>query len=631
MMNKTRICICIFFTCIVCLFGTYLCAFAEGYDGYIVKFKTPPVMALSDDNPIEPAVPEENLFKINSNDSEYISCLESDENVEYIEPNYIVSLPDYEVMPIGQEIEAASSDYYSGENGVEMSATAEFETPNDFYYKNQWNITLVNAPYLWKYSIAANSVKIGVVDSGNPSRHPDITCNIETGSDYTDTNVYDTIGHSTFVSGVIASDINNYMGTAGMLSSCTIIPFKIFNTSSSDSNTLKLYRAIYDAIHVYNCDVINLSLSMTVESASIKAVVEDALAHGIIVVAAAGNYNSSQILYPAGFDGVIGVGGVNKNKGRYSKSQYNESVDVAAPGETVYGTYISKTTSGSNTILNYTYVYGSGTSYAAPHVTAAAAVAKYFDPDITSDKFLKVIAETSERLGTVDAGGRNDQFGYGLLDMQRIVGIMDPSASPPPTSEPSATPMPEPSITPTSEPSATPMPEPSITPTAEPSATPIPEPSITPTAVPSATPMPEPSISPTAEPSATPMPEPSITPTAVPSATPVPEPDIFLGSFEPKLTVDANLKVTSISAKVSVKNNTSDRNVRIVMALYDDYKDEFCGAVITDGKLYGNSSSSFTLGSVTVPEDCTNPYVKIFVWDENLVPLIPAYIYQIKY
>ncbi len=565
MTKITKLFMCMFFAFVTAILGVQFCVFAESFDGYIVKFVNPPVMTLSDNVLIEAVVPDNNVFKVSTNDSDYISYLESDPNVEFIEPNYIIPAHDDEVVYLNNDTEEAVSEDLNSRSGL------GFETPNDFGYKNQWNMPLINAPYLWKCGISADSVKIGVIDSGNPSKHPDVTFNIETGRDYTDTNVYDIFGHGTFVSGVIASNINNYMGTAGILNDCTIIPLKIFRNSATDSDTLKLYRAIYDAVHVYNCDVINLSLSMTTPIESIKSVIDDALANGTIVVAAAGNHKDSGILYPAGYDGVIGVAAVGKNKVRYVNSQRNESVDVSAPGASVYGAYVQKADYGSNKALNYTYVYGNGTSYAAPHVTAAAAIAKKFNPKITSDEFLKILAQTSETLGEVDSSGKNIDYGYGLLDIQKIVELMETEASPSPTRRPGGSSGTEPTEEPSTEPSS--------------------------------------------------------------------EPSVYLSSFEPRVVIDANFRVTNISAKVSVKNNMPNTKVKVIMALYDkspdladelSFSDRFCDAVVLSGEIVKNSSSSFTLSSIDIPTDCENPYVKVFLWDENLSPLIMPYDYIIQ-
>lgn len=403
--------------------------FAEEYDGYVVKFSYPPVMLLDDENSglIQSVVPSEGIYKINTNDTEYIDILKSCENVEYIEPDYIISMPNNEEL---SDISTQSTyDFF-----VSMASNAGF-VPNDFKYSKQWNLDMINTPCIWESDIDTKQIKIGVIDSGNPSRHPDFGDNIEYGSDYTDTgNVYDIYGHSTFVCGVISSLIDNHIGTAGMLKDCSLLPLKIFSDSQNTTTSL-LYKAMYDAIYVYDCDVINLSLAFSVDIRSVREIIKTAVDRGIIVVAAAGNSSNSDILYPAGYDGVIGVASVNNKKVRASSSQRNSSVDVSAPGVSVYSTYVTRTLSGENTQLTYSFTSGSGTSYASPHVAGAAAVAKAYDKDMTSDEFLSLLEVTCEHLGD---DGKNIDYGYGLLDIQKIVAELENKAQTSnPTNDPS--------------------------------------------------------------------------------------------------------------------------------------------------------------------------------------------------
>lgn len=392
--------------------------FAEESGGYIVKFKSPPAAVYSVNSDIEAVIPDKNIYKVTE---EFAAELEAyGDYIEYAEPNGTVSIP---------ETDTADSSVLSRET---------FDTPNDALYSNQWNMPLINADYLWKRGINAGGVRIGVIDSGDPSRHPDIKNNIVKGADFTGWGNYDIIGHSTFICGVIAADTNNLLGTAGMLTDCEIVPLRVFS-DSKNAYISDIAKAINAAVYEYGCDVINLSLTTPNVYMALEESVADAVNNGVIVVAAAGNGGSSQIMYPAGFDGVIGVGAVNKNKVRYSWSQYNTSVDVAAPGDFVYSTYLNSYVTNGVRLVSYSYTYGTGTSYASPHVAAAAAVAKKYRPDITSDEFLALLAETSEHLGDE---GKNVDFGYGLLDMRALVDALtyQPSPSETPGAEPSAVP-----------------------------------------------------------------------------------------------------------------------------------------------------------------------------------------------
>ena len=75
-------------------------------------------------------------------------------------------------------------------NMAVLNSIGSFTQPNDTYYYNQWNMNMINASYWWQYGLDTKNVKIGLIDSGSPDRHPDITQNIAPGVDYTGTVSY---------------------------------------------------------------------------------------------------------------------------------------------------------------------------------------------------------------------------------------------------------------------------------------------------------------------------------------------------------------------------------------------------------------------------------------------------------
>jgi subtilisin family serine protease len=85
---------------------------------------------------------------------------------------------------------------------------------------------------------------------------------------------------------------------------------------------------------------------------------------------------------------------------------------VTAPGENIYGV---------NTKSTYSYAIGSGTSYAAPMVTAAAALALSVDPTLTPEEFKTLLADTSEDLGDE---GYDYAYGYGMLRVDNLLQTM---------------------------------------------------------------------------------------------------------------------------------------------------------------------------------------------------------------
>ena len=118
-------------------------------------------------------------------------------------------------------------------------------------------------------------------------------------------------------------------------------------------------------------DVINLSLGAPSWSRLLREKVEEAIGHGAVVVAAAGNYGSPQPQYPAGnrvplpsaVDGLLAVTSVDPVEAKSDFANYGTWVDIAAPGEEILSTYpVSR------------YAYWSGTSMATPFVAGEAAL-----------------------------------------------------------------------------------------------------------------------------------------------------------------------------------------------------------------------------------------------------------------
>ncbi len=152
--------------------------------------------------------------------------------------------------------------------------------------------------------------------------------------------------------------------------------------------------------------VINMSFGVDdVDIASsLKDKIEDKLddSDHILFIATAGNNNSSDYRWPASMPEVMSVASVDKNKERSDFSQYNDAVDISAPGSMIRST--------SN---NGTVEFRNGTSMAAPHVTGIAAKIWSHNPSMTAQEVRDLLEMTAEDLGEV---GRDDEYGWGLVD-----------------------------------------------------------------------------------------------------------------------------------------------------------------------------------------------------------------------
>ena len=153
--------------------------------------------------------------------------------------------------------------------------------------------------------------------------------------------------------------------------------------------------------------VINLSLGATISSATLAAAVEYAVAHDVLVVAAAGNNSSDAPFYPAALDGVIAVGATTSGDERWARSNYGNYIDLVAPGALIYST--------SNDLNNFYhgYTYMSGTSMAAPFVSGVAGLLLSANDLLTAQEVTAALIDGAEDLG---ATGWDADYGYGRVN-----------------------------------------------------------------------------------------------------------------------------------------------------------------------------------------------------------------------
>jgi hypothetical protein len=194
----------------------------------------------------------------------------------------------------------------------------------------------------------------------------------------------------------------------GLLPSSEVIAvdaFRRLGGSTDVASTFDLVRAI-DLLAGRDVRVINLSLAGP-DNALLKTVVEAIIERQVILVAAVGNAGPrAKPLYPAGYDGVIAVTAVDKGRNAYRRANRGEHVDIAAPGVNVW---TAASISGARP--------KSGTSFAAPFVSAAAAVLLAERPDFASAQIAEELSELAQDIG---APGKDEVFGSGLLDARRL-------------------------------------------------------------------------------------------------------------------------------------------------------------------------------------------------------------------
>ena len=275
---------------------------------------------------------------------------------------------------------------------------------------SQWNLSAISIEKAWDIGCYGNDVKVAVIDSGIYN-HPDLKSKVDAGYNYIDnsTDTTDNIGHGTYVSGIIAAECyDEYM--TGIAHQVKIVPLKCFDVAVKTKASM-IANAIYDAVDIYDCDVINMSFGMdeSLTNKTLQLSLAYAIQNGCIVVAAVGNDGSTKEYYPAKYDNVIGVGSINESKSLSWFSQYNSTVDVVAPGEGIRSVSIEG------------YNKDSGTSFSAPHISAVAAITKCIDKEITAQEFTELIKATSAECESDTNIGYDFYYGFGIVNAEKIV------------------------------------------------------------------------------------------------------------------------------------------------------------------------------------------------------------------
>ncbi|WP_054949796.1 S8 family peptidase [Numidum massiliense] len=306
----------------------------------------------------------------NTSATDMIRYFNQDDNVAYVEPHYILMK----------------------------------QQPNDELYKPyQWNLPAIQAEGGWQFTRGADFVKIAIIDTGVELDHPDLAHRLTRGYNAVADNDHanDDNGHGTHVAGIIASETNNRRGTAGITWRNRIMPVKAMNADGY-GGSFDIARAIIWATD-NGADIINMSLGNYQSAAVIKDAIDYAFANDVVVIAASGNDSTDQPSYPAAYPEVLSVSAVDWDGKRADFSNFGKYVDVAAPGVDIPSTYLGKH-----------YAMLSGTSMAAPHVTALAGLIRSLNPQLTNTEVMAIIKSTTRDFG---AAGIDVYFGRGIIDI----------------------------------------------------------------------------------------------------------------------------------------------------------------------------------------------------------------------
>jgi stage II sporulation protein D len=308
----------------------------------------------------------------------------------------------------------------------------------------QWHLAYVRAFDFWAELPLLDPVIVGVIDTGIDLGHPDLADNVLTAKSFVGGSADDAIGHGTFVAGLIAAEVDNAEGVAGMAFPARLLVAKVA-TEDGDIDASVEAKAIRWAVN-RGARVVNLSIGGirdplhrvrdTFSQAEADAV---AYAHrkGAVVVASVGNADSAPTRpwqyasYPAALPHVLGVSAVS-HTGSVPGFSNRDAVfnDLGAPGQALVSTVPRQLTAERPLCLDQGYSLcaapdlreGTGTSFSAAQVSAAAAILLAVNPKLTPEQVGAIVersaADAKAATGCVPcAPGRDSLSGWGTLDV----------------------------------------------------------------------------------------------------------------------------------------------------------------------------------------------------------------------
>ena len=282
--------------------------------------------------------------------------------------------------------------------------------PSDPSFSLQWHLDKIMIPDAWDTAQGDSSYVLAVVDSGVDYMHDDLKDNLaynyddpingldddndgyidnylgwDFGSNDHDPMVDGTnfLAHGSSICGVAAATTNNALGTASPAFNCRYLPVKITNSVGHliDTNAGILYGALMGA-QVINCSFGSIEFSQA--EADVINYVTDSM--DVLVIASAGNEGLNTDVYPAALDNVIGVCALDENDQKIAISNYSQSIDIAAPGSSIFGPYVQNQ-----------YGSNSGTSVAAAIVSGSAILLRsYFQTENAAQIKARLLNSTDD-------------------------------------------------------------------------------------------------------------------------------------------------------------------------------------------------------------------------------------------
>jgi len=326
-------------------------------------------------------------------------------------------------------------------------------TPTDPLAPKQWYLPYSGFYSPWVTLPSFEPIPVAVIDSGVDAGHPDLAGKILGAKSFVGGSArVDTFGHGTFVAGLIGAGLDNGIGIAGLAPSSELLIAKVVTKSRSipvDAEAQAIRWAVDNGARVINMSLGGVRDPLDPERDTYSRLEADAVAYavsnGVVVVAAVGNSDQAPVSpwkyasYPAALPHVLGVSAMSATGGIPTFSNrdliYN---DLAAPGLEILSIlprpltarFPQCTEQGYSSCGPEEYREAQGTSFAAPQVTAAAAVLLSLRPTLQPDQVSRILQSTALDLSAANgcaacAEGRDAYSGSGRLNVAAAIAALD--------------------------------------------------------------------------------------------------------------------------------------------------------------------------------------------------------------
>lgn len=259
----------------------------------------------------------------------------------------------------------------------------------------------------WSDSYSCNmgegqELTVGIIDSDIDQTHPALEQqNIVVKSFINEEDESDK-QHGTAIAVVLAGD-KPELGYVGLLSGAKIMAASTIRRQGEEliATTEGLIRSI-DWMLLNHVRLINISLAGTTDNFVLKSNFKRGIQKGLIIFAAAGNGGKhATSAFPAALPGVISVTAIDAASQIYEHANQGDYIDFSAPGVDIWSSDSA-----------WQGRYRSGTSFAAPHALAVAALYLVQNPSLPLDILYSAMKTNAKDLGLK---GKDEVFGWGLV------------------------------------------------------------------------------------------------------------------------------------------------------------------------------------------------------------------------